>query len=193
MIDFLDGILAEKKPTRIVLEIAGVGYEVFVSLNGYARLPAVGQRCRVWTHDHIREDQHLLYGFVTQAERRMFGLLLGVTGIGPRIAMSALSGLAVSELAAAIAAGDTTRLSSISGIGRKIAERLVVELRDKMDQAEFPGGALAPGDQRAQDAAQALVALGYKPAEAQKMAAAVCARLPEGGSVEDIIRQALRR
>lgn len=183
----------KKKPTRIVLEIAGVGYEVFVSLNGYARLPAVGQRCRVWTHDHIREDQHLLYGFVTPAERRMFGLLLGVTGIGPRIAMSALSGLAVSELAAAIAAGDTTRLSSISGIGRKIAERLVVELRDKMDQTEFPGGALAPGDQRAQDAAQALVALGYKPAEAQKMAAAVCARLPEGGSVEDIIRQALRR
>lgn len=194
MIDFLEGCLAEKSPTRVVMDLAGVGYEVFVSLNSYARLPAVGERCRVWVHDYVREDQHLLYGFATQAERRVFGLLLGVNGIGPRIAMSALSGLAATELAAAIAAGDTARLSSISGIGRKIADRLVVELRDKIGHPGLPGGAAAlPGDQRVQDAARALAALGYKPADAQKMAAAAAVRLPAEGTVEEIIRQALRR
>ncbi len=194
MIDFLEGCLAEKAPTRIVLELAGVGYEVFISLNSYARLPATGERCRVWVHDYVREDQHLLYGFATQAERRIFGLLLGVAGIGPRIAMSALSGLAAPELAAAIAAGDTARLSSISGIGRKIADRLVVELRDKINQAGLPCDEMAiPGDPRSQDAARALAALGYKPAEARKMAAAAAARLPADGTVEAIIRQALRR
>jgi Holliday junction DNA helicase RuvA len=194
MIDFLDGCLAEKSPTRVVLELGGVGYEVFVSLTSYARLPDVGARCRVWVHDYVREDQHLLYGFATQAERRMFGLLLGVTGIGPRTAMSALSGLAATELATAIANGDTARLSSISGIGRKTADRLVVELREKISQPGLPGDVAAlTDDRRVQDAARALVALGYKTAEAQKMAAAAAARLPPEGTVEDIIRQSLRR
>ncbi len=194
MIDFLEGSLAEKSPTRVVLDLAGVGYEVFISLNSYARLPAAGECCRVWVHDYVREDQHLLYGFATPAERRLFGLLLGVTGIGPRTAMSALSGLAATELSSAIAAGDTARLSSISGIGRKIADRMVVELRDKIKHPGLPDGAAAlPGDQRVQDAARALAALGYKPADAQKMAAAAAGRLPAEGTVEEIIRQALRR
>lgn len=195
MIDFLDGIIAEKSPARAVVEVGGVGYEVFVSLNGYSRLPDVGHRCRLLIHDYIREDQHVLFGFITAAERRMFALLLSVTGIGPKVAISIMSGLSARELSNAITGGDTARLSSISGVGRKTAARLVVELRDKLSDAESSSlvGGVQLGDQRSRDAARALTALGYKPAEAQKMAAAANVELPPDGTVEHIIRKALRR
>ena len=132
MITFLEGTLVEKQPTRIVLAVHGVGYEVFIPLSSYDRLPEENAPCRILTHDHLREDAHLLYGFVTEAERGLFGMLLGISGIGPKTALSALSGLSVRDLKTAVVEGDVKRLSSISGIGKKTAERIVVELRHSL-------------------------------------------------------------
>lgn len=195
MIDFLDGIIDDKSPTRVVLNVGGVGYEIFISLNCHAHLPDAGSPCRLLVHDHIREDQHVLFGFMTAEERRLFGLLLGVTGIGPKIAIRVMSGLSTSELSNAISGGDTARLSSISGVGRKTAERLVVELRDKLTGSDSltTASGVPIGDSRLQYAARALMALGYKSAQAQKMVAAASVGLPADGTVEHLIRKALRR
>lgn len=196
MITFLDGILEEKQPTRVVLNVGGVGYELFLSLAAYDRLPRQGERCRLLVHDHLREDSHTLYGFVQEAERRMFLLLLGITGIGPKIALSALSGLSVRELAAAAADGDLKRLGSVSGIGRKMAERIAVELRHKLSQADLLEAAAGPGapgtdDTRLRDVVLALGALGYKPADARKLARDALDRGGEAATVEDLVRSAL--
>ncbi|MCA1809814.1 MAG: Holliday junction branch migration protein RuvA [Kiritimatiellia bacterium] len=194
MIDFLEGVVCEKTPARLVLQVGGVGYEIFISLNGYAGLPAIGAVCRLWVHDYVREDQHLLYGFVGADERRLFNLLLGVSGIGPKIALSALGGMSVRELTAAITGGEVSRLQGISGVGRKTAERIVLELRDKFEATEGLSGAFAaPAEQRLHDAARALVALGHKPAEAQKMVLAVAGGVPEDAGVAELVRLALRR
>jgi holliday junction DNA helicase RuvA len=197
MITFLQGQLVEKQPTRAVLDVGGVGYEVTIPLSSYDRLPAPGAACRILTYDHVREDIHQLFGFMSEAERRMFVLLMATSGIGPKLAMCALSGLSVRELKAAIVEGDTKRLSSVSGIGKKLAERMVVELRDRISQGEaleaIAGGEeLSESDTKIRDAILALISLGYKQAEARKMAGAVV----KGGelaalSVEDIVRKAL--
>lgn len=194
MITFLEGLLAEKSPARAVLNVGGVGYEVFVPLSSYERLGAPGESCRLLVFDYVREDQHSLFGFVSASERRMFGLLMGVSGIGPKLAMTVLSGLTVRELNAAIAAGDVKRLSGITGVGKKTAERIVLELRDKLaraDALEAGGSAAAVGDLRLRDAVLALVSLGYKQAEARKKAAAVLASASAEIAVEDIVRKAL--
>ncbi len=194
MIDFLKGILVEKTPTRIVLDVNNIGYEVFVTLNCYDSLPAPKETVLVWTYDYVREDQHLLYGFVSKQERHMFTLLVGVTGIGPRTAMSILSGLASAELAEAIRSGDNLRLTGISGVGRKTAERLVVELKDKLKDLELPGVSFMPSkDDRVQDGVRALMALGYKTTEAHKMIASASGKLKDTDTLEDLIRNALRR
>ncbi|MDA0991838.1 MAG: Holliday junction branch migration protein RuvA, partial [Verrucomicrobia bacterium] len=197
MITFLDGELVEKQPTRIVLAVGGIGYDVSIPLSSYDKLPRQGERCRVLTVDYIREDTHNLYGFMTEAERGLFGLLIGTSGIGPKLALSALSGLSVRELKAAVVEGDVKRLSSISGIGKKMAERLVVELRDRID----PGDALeaiAGHDASAEtnsvirDSILALVALGYKQEAAHKMVlAAVNHAGGNASSVESTVRKAL--
>jgi len=198
MITFLDGILVEKSPTRLVLNVGGVGYEVFIPLRSYDRLPAVNQPCRILIFDHIREDQHTLFGFMSEAERKMFILLMGISGIGPKLAMSALSSLAVRELIAAVAAADVKRLGTISGIGKKTAERMILELKDKFSEGEMleasagmPEGMAA--DQRVRDAVLALIALGYKQAESQKMVMNVMSRLTPEASVEEVVRRALLR
>jgi len=198
MITFLDGILVEKSPTRLVLNVGGVGYEVFIPLRSYDRLPAENQPCRILTFDYIREDQHTLFGFMSEAERKMFSLLMGVSGIGPKLAMSALSSLAVRELIAAVAAADVKRLGTISGIGKKTAERMILELKDKFSEGEMleasagmPEGMAA--DQRVRDAVLALIALGYKQAESQKMVMNVMSRLTPEASVEEVVRRALLR
>lgn len=193
MITFLDGILEEKQPGRAVINVSGIGYEVAVPLSSFDRLPPGGENARVLIYHHITDSSQALFGFATNEERRMFILLLGVSGIGPKIAVSALSGLSVRELKAALTEGDAKRISSISGIGRKTAERVIVELRDKFSRGEtfeaVAGAEEDPGDHRLRDASLALVSLGYKQEDARKM-------IKKGGldpdaSVEELIRMAL--
>lgn len=197
MIAFLEGELVEKQPTHVVMNVGGVGYQVMIPLSSYDRLPAAGQSLRILTVEHLREDCHQLYGFMTETERSMFDLLLTVSGIGPRLAIRALSGLSVRELRAAIVGGDAKRLGSISGIGKKIAERIVVELRDKIgpgEALEAVAGAqeATEEDVKLRDAVMALIALGYKQAEARQMVAgAVQGGDSAGRSVEDIVRRSL--
>lgn len=199
MITFLNGTVAEKHPTRVVLDVGGVGYEVFIPLSSFDALPPEGEACRILTHDHIREDAHLLFGFMTDGERTMFTLLMGASGIGPKLALSALSGLSVRELRLAILDGDVKRLTSISGVGKKVAERIIVELRDKIDKGdalEARAGLepLAPEDLKSRDAVLALVSLGYKQNAAQKMVAdAVKGSVGQELDTESLIRKALAK
>lgn len=197
MITFLEGTLVEKDPTRIVVNVGGVGYEVFIPLSSYDRLPAAGATCRVLTYDHVREDIHALYGFLTEDERSLFLRLLDISGIGPRTALTALSGLSVRDLKAAIVQADVKRLSSVSGIGKKTAERIVVELRDKLGAGEameaVAGAPQTPETMRLRDAALALVSLGYKQPDAQELAREAATKLKPGATVEEIVRKALAR
>jgi Holliday junction DNA helicase RuvA len=197
MITFLEGIIEDKQPTHVVLNVGGVGYEVIISLSSYDRLPGFGEKVRLLTHDHIREDAHQLFGFMTADERRVFTLLLGVSGIGPKIALSALSGMTVRELKVAIKDGDIKRLSAISGIGKKTAERMIVELRDKFGDGEIlaagaGGNPELESDIKLRDAVLALISLGYKRTEAQELVVRVV-RQPTmvGADVEAIVRKAL--
>ena len=198
MITFLEGTVVDKQPTRLVLNVGGVGYEVFIPLSSYDRLPARDAACRILTVDYVREDSHQLFGFMTEPERQAFALLTGITGIGPKLALSALSGLSVRELKAAAVEGDVKRLSSISGVGKKMAERMVVELRHKLKDSEaleaIAGAEEDVDDHRLTDAMLALGALGYKQEQAQKMVLKVAkSGLDVKASVEDIIRDALAR
>ena len=205
MITFLRGKLVESLPTQVVMEVHGVGYEVLVPLSSYDRLPALGNEVLLLTHLAIREDAHLLYGFLTAAERDLFRLLIHtVSGIGPKIALGVLSGMSIASFRSAVAAGDVKALSSVQGVGRKTAERIVVELRDKLGgfglvgSAPSPvsGGSVAaiPGeDTRGVDAVAALMALGVKPAEAHDSVRAALAMLGSEATVEQLIRACLRR
>lgn len=194
MITFLEGALVEKEPTRVAVNVQGVGYEVFIPLSTYDRLPTRGAPVRLLTYEHVREDTHALYGFSTEEERRLFLLLIGVTGIGPRLALAALSGLSVRDLTAAIAQADVKRLSSVPGIGKRTAERMIVELRHRLTAAEAMEaltGAASESDARLRDAILALISLGYKQAEARKMIQATLSKITPEASVEEIVRKAL--
>lgn len=196
-ITHLHGQIVEKLPTGIVVECAGVGYAVAVPLSTFDRIPAMGEMCKLYTSHIIREDDHLLFGFATPREREFFQTLLTISGIGPKLALNVLSGLTPSELATAIVEGDVKRLSSISGVGKKTAERIIVELKDKVDPLEAismrskeSGRAEAPATLR--DTILSLVALGNKPDDAQKMAQAAYESNPKA-SVQELIRLSLRR
>ncbi len=198
MITFLRGALVEKQPTRVVVDVGGVGYDVAIPLSSYDRLPATGHEVRLLTVFHVREDAQLLFGFMTEAERSLFGQLTTITGIGPKLALSALSGLSVRDLKAAVVEGDVKRLSSISGVGKKMAERIVVELRHKLSAAESleavaGGDAQAAGSGALRDALLALVALGYKQEDARKMVMRVQQDNPDVNDVERIIKIALAK
>jgi len=193
MITYVEGIVAERQPTRVVLDVAGIGYELLIPLSSYDGVPAVGQTFRLLTIDHVREDQHVLFGFASAAERQMFVLLCGISGIGPKLALSALSGMRVDELRSAVAAGDTGRVGSISGIGKKTAERIIVELRDKIVADELDGGRAPVGDVLARDSILALVALGHRAADAERMVRSVLESADGGTDVEDVIRRALAK
>lgn len=193
MITFLEGILEEKQPGRAVVNVGGVGYEVLVPLSSFDRLPPEGAKTRILIYHHITEVSQVLFGFATDDERRMFTLLLSVSGVGPKIAVAALSGLSVRELKTALIESDVKRLSSISGIGKKTAERIIVELRDKFSAGEaletLAGSDDLPGDIRLRDAALALISLGYKQDDARKMVKAL--KIEASTSVEELIRMAL--
>lgn len=168
MIAFLRGILDEKQLTYIVLDVGGVGYEVMIPLSTYDTLPAVGSEYRCLIFEHIREDAHLLFGFSTEAEREFFKLLLCVSGVGPKIAIGALGGMTISELRSAIVAKDSKRISKLPGIGKKMAERIVVELADKINplevfatESEKLGGGATAMTQACHDAVLGLVQLGF--------------------------------
>src|SRR5512138_207007 len=166
MISFLHGKLVDALPTQVTLDVHGVGYEVLIPLSSFDKLPPVGQEVKLLTHLAIREDAHVLYGFMSAAERDLFRLLIHtVSGIGPKIALNVLSGMSVVALRGAVASGDVKALSQISGVGRKTAERIVVELKDKIGaagawEASSARRALSPEEQKLNDAVLALMALG---------------------------------
>ena len=196
MIVFLDGVLEQKEPTRVVVNVGGVGYEAAIPLSSYDRLPAAGQRVRILTVPVVREDAHLLFGFMTAEERDLFLQLTSVNGIGPKLGLAVLSGLSVRDLKAAIAAGDVKRLSGISGIGKKTAERLVLEMRDKLGKGDLAEALTAdrtagPADAKLRDAYLALASLGYKPADAQRMVKDVAGQVAPDSSLEDVLRKVL--
>jgi len=196
MIAFLHGILAEKQPTSVILDVQGVGYAALIPLSTYDRLPATGETCRLLTHHHIREDGQILCGFATAEEKQMFELLIGISGIGPKLALGVLSGLSVAELRAAIAEGNLKRLGSVRGIGKKTAERLVVELRDKIDPAEaLASRAAAKGDAAGatvlRDTVLALAALGFPQDQARKMVQAALDAGAETADTEALLKLAL--
>lgn len=195
MITYLDGILDEKQPGRVTVDVGGVGYAVSVPLSSFDRLPPQGERARVLVYHHITEGAQALFGFATEEEREMFTRLIAVSGIGPKSALSALSGLSARELKRALLDGDVKRLSSISGIGRKTAERIVVELRDKFSSGEaleaVAGEEVDSGDTRLRDAAAALISLGYKQEDARKMIRRLLGSLTPETGVEEIVRKAL--
>src|SRR5215207_11108016 len=169
MIHFLRGKLIEALPSQVTIDVGGVGYEVLIPLSSFDRLPPRGGDITLLTHLSIREDAHVLYGFMSAGERDMFRMLVHtVSGIGPKIALSILSGINLQALRSAVAMGDVKSLSQISGVGKKTAERIVVELKDKLGKgaALSPGGGdklqLPPEDQKLNDAIAALLALGFK-------------------------------
>jgi len=186
MIGRIHGKLVERHPPQIVVNVNGVGYELDVPMSTFYQLPANGAEVSLYTHLLVREDAHQLFGFSTESERIAFRQLLKVSGVGARTALAVLSGLSVGDLRAAVSSQDTGRLTNIPGIGKKTAERLLLELRDKLDGAQL--ATAAPGDGRPGDIANALMALGYN----EREAGWAIKQLPAGTAVADGIRQALK-
>lgn len=187
MIGRLVGTLLDKTPPGVLVDVGGVGYDLDVPMSTFYALPAVGERVVLLTHLAVREDAHQLYGFLTARERDAFRALIRISGVGARTALAVLSGLSADELAQAVARQDAARLTTVPGIGKKTAERLLLELKDRL--APTLGGAgSAPAADGSADVLRALVALGYS----EKEAAAACRSLPPGTGVSDGIRLALK-
>ena len=198
MISFLQGKLAEALPTQVVIDVNGVGYEMFIPLSSFDKLPQPGGQVKLLTHLAVRDDAHVLYGFMTETERDLFRLLIRhVSGIGPKIALNVLSGTTPASFRAAVASGDVRVLSGVSGVGKKTAERIVVELKDKLgDETAFGsvGGApMSADEQKISDAAAALIALGSKPKDAQEAVRSAIAMLGPDAPVDAIVRAALSK
>jgi Holliday junction DNA helicase RuvA len=197
MITHLSGTLVEALPTHVVVDVGGVGYHVLIPLSSYDKLPPAGTQLKILTHLAVREDAHVLYGFMSGAERDLFRLLVNhVGGIGPKTALDVLSGTTVASFKACVVAGDIAALSKIKGIGKKTAERIVVELKDRVGIAaawEAASAAHAPSAEEAKvnDAVLALIALGYKQVDAHKAVKQAAAKQP-GLSVEAIVTAALK-
>lgn len=195
MIGRIKGILLHKEPPALLVDVAGVGYEIEAPMATFYDLPAQGQPVVLHTHLVVREDAHLLFGFSTEAQRSLFRGLIKVNGVGPRVALAILSTLSAAEFAQCVANNDIAALTRVPGIGKKTAERLVIEMRDKLDLVglQVPAHAIEPGSvlpgDPAGEAVSALIALGYKPQEASRLVRNV----PGNDlSTEDIIRLALK-
>jgi Holliday junction DNA helicase RuvA len=190
----LSGTLLEKRGDVAVVDVGGVGYLVHLSLQSMGRLPAEGAEVRLRTYTHVREDALQLFGFANEDEERLFLLLIGVTGVGPRLAQTILSGMPAPELAAALIGEEIGRLTQISGVGKKTAERLVLELKDKLKTSGLLGRTAQAAVPLSGSGAlvSALLNLGYKPAAAERTAEAVRRSLGPAAAVEDQLREALR-
>lgn len=197
MIGFLRGVLREKQPPGLLVEVQGVGYEVEAPMTTFYDLPAIGETVTLFTHLAVREDAHTLYGFSKQSDRRLFRTLIKVNGVGAKLALTILSGIEADHFAACVQAGDTASLIKLPGVGKKTAERLVIEMRDRLtdwdSSAAFgPGPAASARTDVAnpvEEAVSALTALGYKPQDASRMVRAVDSK---DLTTEDIIRSALQ-
>ena len=198
MITFLEGTLVEALPTQVVVAVNGIGYQVFIPLSSFDKLPAVGSQIKILTHLQVREDAHILYGFMTTAERDLFRLLVNhVSGIGPKTALDVLSGISVANFKAAVVQGDAGLLAKTKGIGKKTAERIIVELKDKVGvaaawEAASAGHAPSAEERQVNDAVLALISLGYKQVDAHKAVKQALANESGKRSAEDLVRQALK-
>jgi len=198
MIAQIRGRLASKEPHRVVVDVNGVGYQIFIPLPTYYQLPEVPAEVSLHTHTHVREDALQLFGFHTQDEQTLFELLQGVSGIGPRLATNILSGISVDELVPALSEGDVRRLRAVPGVGKKLAERLVVELREKVGTARLaqsPAAAAGPApavDRALDDVVSALVNLGCNRKEAIRAAEVARQNLGPAADFEKLIKVALR-
>ena len=197
MIGFLRGILVAKKAPSLLLDVHGVGYEIDAPMSTFFKLPAVGEEVSLHTHMAVREDAHTLYGFLTESERALFRSLIRVSGVGAKLALGVLSGLSVDEFHRCIQSGNTAVLVKLPGIGKKTAERLVIEMRDRLPETDG-GSVVVTGaggvsvlreDSPVADAVSALVSLGFRPQDANAMVRGIPA---EGKSSEDLIRLALQ-
>ena len=186
MIGRIQGVVVEKNFPQVIVSCNGVGYEIDVPMSTFYPLPRPGEEVVLLTHLVVREDAHLLFGFLTVAERAAFRQLLKISGVGPKVALSVLSGMSVDDLSAAVSAGDAGRLTKIPGIGKKTAERLVLEMRDKLPKVT--AAVRADGGAAGGDVVNALLALGYNEREAQ----AAVKQLPAELQLADAIRQALK-
>ena len=190
MIGSLRGIIQAKAPPQLMIDVGGVGYELEAPMSTFFHLPAIGQEVRLLTHLVVREDAHMLYGFGTPDERRLFRALLKVSGVGPKIALALLSGISVEAFAQCIVNHDVAALIRVPGIGRKTAERLFVEMRDRIGTLDGAVGMPSRADASPEaEALSALVGLGYKPAEAARLLKGV---EPGTHTTEELIRRALR-
>jgi len=189
MIGRIQGTLVEKHFPQVIVSCNGVGYEIDVPMSTFYPLPRSGEEVTLLTHLVVREDAHHLFGFLTAGERAAFRQLLKISGVGPKVALSVLSGMSVEDLSAAVAAQDTGRLTRVPGIGKKTAERLVLELRDRLPQGMVAARAESSGLAAGGDVLNALLGLGYN----EREAAAAVKQLPGDLQLADAIRQALRQ
>lgn len=189
MIGQLSGILLEKQPPQVLLDVNGIGYEIDVPMSTFFILPSVGEQTTLYTHLLIREDAHLLFGFATESERQTFRQLIKITGVGSRIALALLSGMNIAELHQAVSAHDSSRLIKIPGIGKKTAERLLLELRDKLKIEKSDAVQVSALLHQANDIFNALLSLGYNEREADW----AVQQIPAETTVAEGIRQALQR
>ncbi len=199
MITFLHGRLAHALPTQATIDVNGIGYEVFIPLSSYDKLPGVGERIDILTHLHVREDAQILYGFMSSSERDLFRLLVNhVSGIGPKLALAVLSGMSVNNFKTAVVNNDVASLSKISGVGKKTAERMVLELKDKLGvvaawEAASAAHAPTPEQEQANEAVLALIALGYKQVDAHKSVRDLQEKERRDKSAEELVKLALKK
>jgi len=197
MIGRLHGILLEKQPPQLVLDAGGVGYEISAPMTTFYELPETGNEITLYTHLAVREDAHVLYGFLRQQDRLLFRTLIKVSGVGPKLALAILSGMSADEFAGCVQNSDSTVLTRLPGVGKKTAERLVVELKDRLQDwqgvattaADVSASRIAPVSDALKDAISALVSLGYKPQEASRMVSQLDSN---GLTSEELIRLALK-
>lgn len=198
MIAYLEGKLVEKNPTFLIVEVNGVGYSVNIPISTYSNLGEIGQMVKVLTHQQVREDELKLFGFSTRQEKALFELLISVNGVGPKVALGILSCIPADGFQRSVLQEDLDALTTISGVGRKTAQRLVVELKEKLSKMDLGGTEVAVGKDSiaypaADEAALALMSLGYTKAEARKALERVIADASETLSVEELIKRALKR
>lgn len=202
MIDYIRGLLTEKEIAHVTVEAHGVGYAVGIPLSTYEKLPAPGADCLLHIHYHVREDAHKLYGFFSKDEREMFRLLIAITGIGPKVALSVLSGITISDLTTSVNSSDSSRLEKIPGIGAKTAQRMIMELKGKLGKMTAPSGAnmhrqavasnLAAVSSISEEAFAAMISLGYNEKQVGKAIARVEETIAGNAPIEEWIRKALQ-